>query len=514
MDWTSGYASDLVYTAGFYREQSPVYLNYGCILNGIEPVDLDREFTYFELGFGRGVTSNLLAASHPNGRFYAADFNPAHVAGARQIAAAAELDNLRLLENSFEELAKGAVADLPQFDFITLHGIYTWVTAENRQYIVDFLTRYLKPGGIVYLSYNAMPGWASSLPLQRLIVDHAELNPARSDVQMDNASDFIAKLSSLNPAYLANNLSAESRVKKLKTAKKNYLVHEYMHKHWQPMYHADVARDLANAKLEYVGSAELHNVYRGLYLNPDRMAFLNSISDPTMRETVVDYMTNTAFRKDIFVRGARRINSARQAELLNTAGIALSIPAKDLATKVSLVNCEFTGSSQIYDPVFEAIKDGPKTIRELSELPSMRGKKISTIAEIVTLLVASNQVSIFFESRKSLDKAAAKRMNAVIAKQVQYGDEFHAYCSTLTGCGVSASYQENLLLWAMLNHPGIEDAEKLARFAVRILYAQNLQLLKDGKAIVGDEENALELQAQFAQFIEHKVPVWKSLGLF
>jgi hypothetical protein len=30
MDWTAGYASDIEYTAGFYREQSPAYLNFAC----------------------------------------------------------------------------------------------------------------------------------------------------------------------------------------------------------------------------------------------------------------------------------------------------------------------------------------------------------------------------------------------------------------------------------------------------------------------------------------------------
>ena len=100
MDWTAGYASDIEYTAGFYREQSPTFLNFACVLNGYEPIPLDQPFTYFELGFGRGLTANLLAASNPIGEFYAADFNPAHVAGAQQLANAAQLKNLRLLENS------------------------------------------------------------------------------------------------------------------------------------------------------------------------------------------------------------------------------------------------------------------------------------------------------------------------------------------------------------------------------------------------------------------------------
>ena len=165
MDWTAGYASDVEYTAGFYREQSPAYLNFVCVLNGFEPVALNKSFTYFELGFGRGLTANVMAAANPQGQFYAADFNPAHVAGARQLATSAHLENLILLENSFAELADGHVKGLPQFDFITLHGIYTWVTAENREHIVNFIARYLRPGGIIYLSYNAMPGWAATLPL-------------------------------------------------------------------------------------------------------------------------------------------------------------------------------------------------------------------------------------------------------------------------------------------------------------------------------------------------------------
>ena len=125
MDWTAGYASDIEYTAGFYPEQAPGHLNLVCALNGNEPPSLAGPFTYFELGFGRGLTASVLAASNPRGTFYAADFNPAHVAGARELAAEAGLDNLTLLENSFEELAAGAVAGLPGFDYITLHGIYT-----------------------------------------------------------------------------------------------------------------------------------------------------------------------------------------------------------------------------------------------------------------------------------------------------------------------------------------------------------------------------------------------------
>jgi SAM-dependent methyltransferase len=165
MDWTAGYASDIEYVSGYYKEQNPDVLNLVSILNNVEPLPHLQAFRYFELGFGRGQTLNMLAAANPNGQFYGADFNPAHVVGAQKMASNAELHNCHLLENSFEELAKGARPELPQFDYIALHGIWTWVTKENQQYIVDFIGRYLKPGGIVYVSYNALPGWQAAMPL-------------------------------------------------------------------------------------------------------------------------------------------------------------------------------------------------------------------------------------------------------------------------------------------------------------------------------------------------------------
>jgi hypothetical protein len=33
------------------------------------------------------------------------------------------------------------------FDYIALHGVWSWVSPENRGHIVRFAARYLKPGG-------------------------------------------------------------------------------------------------------------------------------------------------------------------------------------------------------------------------------------------------------------------------------------------------------------------------------------------------------------------------------
>src|SRR5471032_1018385 len=113
MNWTAGYNNSVAYTTGYYHEQSPTFLNACLAMQRVSPPSLVN-FTYCELGFGQGLTSLILARTHPKGDFYACDFNPLHVLGASLIRDEAHLANLTLLENSSDHLAQGKV-ELPVF---------------------------------------------------------------------------------------------------------------------------------------------------------------------------------------------------------------------------------------------------------------------------------------------------------------------------------------------------------------------------------------------------------------
>lgn len=510
MDWTAGYASDVLYTAGFYREQSPVHLNFVAALNGYEPVPLDRPYHYFELGFGRGLTANVLAAANPNGRFYAADFNAAHVAGARALAGAAALDNLVLLENSFAELAQGAVADLPQFDFITLHGIYTWITAENQRHIVEFIARHLKPGGIVYLSYNAMPGWAGALPLQRLLVEYGDAFPGRSDTQINGAAGFVDKLVKASAAAFNGGTVLQQRLDVLKTANRNYLVHEYMHKHWKPLYHADVARDLADAKLDYAGSAELPLAYPTLYLNEERQALVDHVPEPAVRETLVDYFMNTTFRKDVFIRGARRLTGLRRSVWMERTGAVLLKPRAAASIKMALTIGEVNGVPDIFNPVFDALAERPHTLAELTRLPALAAFPFENVIQTVALLWTSDQVGLYDGGGPGSDTAPAHRLNRALAAEARFGDDYQVLCSPLLGTGVAASFVERLV-YLLLTQGAPAEPQALTRHAWQLMVLQNRSMARDGVALVGDEANLAELQPTVTDVLNLSLPLWRKL---
>jgi len=190
-DWTEGYVAEIEYTSGFFSELAPKQLAFAALVAGYQAPPIDHSFTYFELGCGKGVSTNLIAAANPNGRFYANDFNPAHIVVARALAADARIENVTFLEKSFAELGG---EELPDFDYIALHGVYSWVSDENRRAIVDFIRRKLKPGGVVYISYNCLPGWSQVAPLRELMVQYAARQAGTLPQRVKSALAFAQEL--------------------------------------------------------------------------------------------------------------------------------------------------------------------------------------------------------------------------------------------------------------------------------------------------------------------------------
>src|SRR5690606_17751556 len=134
----------------------------------------------------------------------------------------------KLYDEAFEEFCNRP--DLPDFDFIGLHGIWSWISDKNRSLIVDFIKRKLKVGGVVFISYNTLPGWAAFAPMRHLLTQHAESLSAGGQgiiSRIDNALQFTDRLLATNPLFARANPLIAERLKKLKDQNKHYLAHEY-----------------------------------------------------------------------------------------------------------------------------------------------------------------------------------------------------------------------------------------------------------------------------------------------
>jgi SAM-dependent methyltransferase len=212
--WTEGYVSGIDYTHGYYPELSPARLQFSALSAGYDlPVSAGAPLSYLELGFGQGLSVNIHAAA-TGGRFWGTDFNPSHAANAQSLVEASGAE-LTALDHSFEELA--ARTDLPEFDIIALHGIWSWISDANRNSIVDIAKRHLKPGGLFYISYNVTPGWSPAIPLRHLLTEHAARSGQGLIVNRINSSlSFAQQVVDAGASYFKANPAVAERLVKIK----------------------------------------------------------------------------------------------------------------------------------------------------------------------------------------------------------------------------------------------------------------------------------------------------------
>ena len=478
MTWTAGYNSSVAYTNGYYQEQSPSFLNACLVMQRIQPPSLEK-FTYCELGFGQGLTSLILAATHPNGEFYACDFNPLHVLNALSVREEARLPNLTLLENGFGELAQGKV-DLPLFDYVTLHGIISWVSDETRGYIMQFLARYLKPGGVVQVSYNAMVGCAQIMPLQRLLM----LGAGTGGDAWAKANELVTRVKSLEALHFARNPGSASRVDNFNNHDKNYLVHEYLHAKWTPFHVTDVAREMADAKLSFAGSARFTHMAPVAWLTERQQHMVDAIADPIEAEEVRDYFANRGFRSDIFIRGKAPLSDIRlreQARQIHLWGNSSATYTAD----VSVEHATITRADTHHKPLFELLRRAETTLAEIFDAPVVAGLSLDAILKLLRLSIAVGETFVRYGPEQP--RAAADRLNAALLSRVEAGEGWSALASPRQGGGAGISMVDQLMLAALHDKPDpmkalTKNIDELVARTKRSMAATGLKLK------VGDKE--------------------------
>ncbi|EGF31718.1 hypothetical protein IMCC9480_3491 [Oxalobacteraceae bacterium IMCC9480] len=511
MQWSQGYVADLDYPVGFYQEQGPDYLNIACVLNEVEPVRTDRPYTYLELGCGMGNTLAILAAGNPMGTFYGIDFMPSHIGTARRIAGAAHLDNLHYLEHSFGDLVDGRAPVLPQCDFITLHGVYTWISRENQQHIITLLKRHLKPGGIVYISYNALPGWNAEKPLMRLLREYADGERGDSASRLRSASRFMKQFDLENGGGFSETPTLKKFLGALNEGNAAYLAHEYLHQYSEPLYHIDVARDLAAAKLDFIGSSDLCEMLPGLYLNDEKQGVLGKIADSGLRETAKDFFLNRKFRRDVFVRGARKMSPIRQGEWLQTLSVALLKPHQHVKlSQLPVGLMEVCIDEAGFGPIMEKLAGGPCTLTHLLGPDAMKNQPFPAAFGVILMLTGSSQTSLYLP--RTVNPDAAHRLNAVLAEEGHHNDHYRTLASPLTGSGVVVNPVDLLVVDVVRQRPEELVSTVIAQ-AQASLARRGRRLRKDGVILESDEENQHEIALHARTAMEDKLPVWRQLGM-
>ncbi len=463
-----------------------------------------------ELGFGQGVSINMHAAAS-NVQWWGTDFNPSHAGFALELAQASGA-RAHLFDESFAELC--ARTDVPQMDYIALHGIWSWISDENRHLIVDFVKRKLKVGGVLYVSYNTQPGWAAMVPMRELFVEHAAVMgvPGQGRVSsVDAALDFASKLVATNPMFARANPQVADRLKKLVAHDRHYLAHEYFNRDWQPMSFASMAHWLEPAKLSFACSANGLDQVDALNLSAEQQALLSAIPDTGFRQTVRDFCVNQGFRKDYWVRGARSITQGEQTEALRARSVVLVANVADVTMKANGVLGEISLHENIYKPILQAMSDNlPISLGEIEKKVQGAGISFSQLLQAVMVLSSKGSVEDAQEAQL-IDQArpATSSLNRHLIKKAVLGKEVPFLASPVTGGGVAVNRFQQLFLDSLSR--GRKDPAEWAADALAIMSSQGQRLRKEDKVLETPEQNLAELLSLANEFATKRLNVVQKL---
>lgn len=507
--WTAGYVADICYTFGYYRELNPLRVKLAFLNAGLVYPEIG---VACELGFGQGLSANMHAAGSVT-QWTGTDFNPAQ-AGLAQEFAAVSGTNARLYDEAFADFANRA--DLPDFDYIGVHGIWSWISDENRKVMVDFLRKKLKVGGVLYISYNTLPGWAAFAPMRHLLTEHADVIGSEGHgivSRIDGALDFAEELLATNPAYACANPDIAERIGRIKNQSRHYLAHEYFNRDWHPMHFGTMADWLEPAKLNYACSAYYLDHIDNVNLTNEQQAFLGKIPNVMFRETVRDFMVNQQFRKDYWVKGARKLNDLEQTEALRAQQVILITHRPDVMLEVTGAKGTSIMSEEIYGPILDVLADHQvKTLGEIEQAVKGRGVTFWQLIEATMVLTGADHLAAVQDA--GLTKKAKQhtdKLNAHLMDKARGCGDIGYLASPVTGGGVTVGRFQQMFLLAM--RQGKEQPADWAQFVWQQLDSQDHKVVKDGERLETVEENLAELTAQALAFAKERLHILQALQI-
>jgi len=508
-DWTAGYVADIGYIFGAYSELNPLRVRLAFLHAGLA---LPESGVACELGFGQGMNINIHAAATFT-EWHGTDFNPTQVGFAQDLAKVSG-SKAKLHDESFEEFCKRE--DLPDFDFIALHGIWTWISNDNRGIIVDFVRRKLKVGGVLYVSYNTMQGWANMIPVRELMNGHSSVMaaPGKSMLpRVGESLDFIDRLFSTDPAYLKVNPSVKARVDSVKKMSRNYVAHEYFGRDWSPMSFSEMARWLAPAKLSFACSAHYPDQIDKINFTEEQLVLLKEIDDVHFAQTVRDFMLNQPFRRDYWVRGARTLRSSQRQELLMAQNVMLTVPLDKVQYKLRTVLGDVQLQESVYKPIIDFLSDyQSRTIGQIAEVCTAEDITNGQLIQAIFLLVAMEYVQavqapdFIVQAKPQTDK-----LNRYICQIAMDSYDISHLASPATGGAIHVPRFNQLFLLSRAN--GAQRPEQWAAFANGVLTRAGSRLVLKGTPVESEEEQLGELNRVAKEFAQRDMPILSALGV-
>jgi len=268
-----------------------------------------RNSRILELGCGQGGNLISLASMYPESRCVGIDLSAGHIASGKSTIDRLGLTNIRLRAGDvcnfpFDDLD---VEGESTFDFILVHGVYSWVPEEVRRHLLRIARNHLSPRGVAFFSYNTYPGWHSKGLVRDMVRYDAENHPEIDGASRAQSSPldaiaeakrFLADVAQSVPDSTGYGQMLRDEFRSILQSDEGYLFHEQFEAVNQPRYFHEFIDEIHATELRYVCESGLTFLPTQTEAMRRRLAALPMLR----REQIIDYLGNRSFRQSLLCR--------------------------------------------------------------------------------------------------------------------------------------------------------------------------------------------------------------------
>ena len=293
-------------------------------LHGISPAPAET-CRVLEIGCGEGANLIPMAWALPQAEFTGFDLAGGPIQRGLERIRALGLRNLRLFQADLLETGpeqnRGA---LGQYDYVIVHGLYSWVPEPVRDALLALCSRHLAAGGVAFVSYNAYPGSHIRNVFRDLLTRGAGTGPHAED-QIAHRLDLFASLLGARAENDPWRRLFEEQLAKMRRRASNTTCHDELAPAYNPVWFSAFIDHARRHGLEFLCDAELpfptDPTFRG-----DLMTQVRTLAgqDPIRQEDILDFSRMRMYRETLLVREGQSIRREPDSQAVNAMRVASS----------------------------------------------------------------------------------------------------------------------------------------------------------------------------------------------
>ena len=208
------------------------------------------EWNVLEIGCGDGSNILPLAFDYPKARFIGVDRAQNAIRAGQSLASRLHLGNIELQAADLLDWEPDR-----EYDYIIAHGIFSWVPDGVRNKILKICGECLKPEGIAFISYNALPGCHFRRYAADFLRFHVR-NAADPAARIEQAQSLARQVIEQPPVEDSLLVAVRSEMGTILEKDDRVLFHDDLADVNEPFYLLDFVAQAEHRGLQYLGDAE------------------------------------------------------------------------------------------------------------------------------------------------------------------------------------------------------------------------------------------------------------------